>query len=260
MKRLLTAAIGTFRFPPSLFFAAIAVCFGLAAVELVRLARTWAPNAPLRLLPVLAIALAALLSFPRDRVSVVEEVGLLALLSLGAGLLLLLSRTPIAEVPAALGTFSFGVPYIALPIAGFCLLQQEDPWLVFLLMAIVWLGDTAAYYVGSHWGRHKLAPTVSPKKTWEGAIASLLTSLIAAGVWSFIRLDRVSAALLAVALATPGAGPVGGLGEAIFKRAAQVKDSGHLLPGHGGVLDRVDALMFAAPVLWLGWRLAHPWI
>src|SRR6185436_3297815 len=107
------------------------------------------------------------------------------LLSVGLGTLLLFSRTPLEETLTAMGAFGFGIPYFAVAAASIYLLQRADPWLTFLLMAIVWLGDTAAYYVGSRIGRHKMAPVISPKKSWEGAAASFVVAMIAAVVWSY---------------------------------------------------------------------------
>ena len=138
------------------------------------------------------------------------------------------------------------MPYFAVPVAALVRLQQHDPWVLFLLLAIVWLGDTAAYYVGTRFGRHRLAPVVSPKKSWEGAIAGFLTS--------------VASALLGIAALVAVASQLGDLAESLLKRGAGVKDSGELLPGHGGLWDRMDAMLFAAPVmlvlLWLaGWEV-----
>jgi phosphatidate cytidylyltransferase len=117
--------------------------------------------------------------------------------------------------------------------------------------------------VGRAWGRHKLAPTISPNKSWEGSLGSLAGSLLATGILiglaSFILAQWNSAKLsfpddiwywLVLALVVNVAAQVGDLAESALKRSAGVKDSGSLLPGHGGVLDRVDALLLAAPVLW----------
>jgi len=167
-----------------------------------------------------------------------------------------LNARVLEETIPALGILGFGIPYFAVPIASLHHLKRVDPWLVFLLMAIVWLGDTAAYYVGSRFGRHKMAPVISPKKSWEGAAAGWITSLLAAAVWSVLRLDRLDLGLLAVAGLTAAAAQVGDLVESMIKRGAGVKDSGSVLPGHGGVLDRMDAMLFAAPVLLIGlWLL-----
>ena len=123
--------------------------------------------------------------------------------------------------------------------------------LVFLLFLCVMLADTAAYYVGSAIGRRKMAPRLSPKKSWEGAIAAIVVSIGAAWLaraWFYPELP-LKHALIVGALLGP-AGILGDLVESVLKRAAGVKDSGRLLPGHGGLLDRTDSLLFATPVLY----------
>ena len=126
-------------------------------------------------------------------------------------------------------------------------------WLIFLL-ATVWLGDTAAYYAGRRWGRRRLAPRVSPKKSWEGSVASLVAAFAVGwsfGHWLFSPGYIAGALGFGVLAALMNlAAQAGDLVESLFKRGAQVKDSGELLPGHGGMLDRIDAMLCAAPVLW----------
>jgi phosphatidate cytidylyltransferase len=128
-------------------------------------------------------------------------------------------------------------------------LREANPhWLMYGLM-LNWAGDSGAYFVGRHFGKHKMAPRVSPQKSWEGAAASVATSVLLAGtyIWWFAGLAPVPAiALTAVANA---AGQLGDLAESAMKRSAGVKDSGALLPGHGGFLDRVDSTLFALPVI-----------
>jgi phosphatidate cytidylyltransferase len=277
MQRLLTAAVGTplalaalFYLPPPWWFLIVAVFVEIAVWEYLAIVRPRAPHAPLRPLlvfvPLAALAMSAAMAPGLPGVLGLPDVGVFdaethllvaaALLSVGLGSLVLLSRTPLEEALPALGILAFGVPYFAVPIASLHHLKRVDPWLVFLLMAIVWLGDTAAYYVGSRYGRHKIAPVVSPKKSWEGAAAGLVTSIAAAAVWSALRLGHVDFGVLGIAALTAVAGQVGDLVESMIKRGAGVKDSGHVLPGHGGVLDRFDAMLFAAPVLLLGlWLL-----
>jgi phosphatidate cytidylyltransferase len=264
MQRLLTAAVliplallALFKLPGPWWFAVVAVLVDVAVYEYIQIVRGRAPHAPLRILlatvPLTALAVSA---------SLFEGGALLdprlhlftggLLLSVGLASLILLSRVPLAETLDTLGILGFGVLYFALPVASLHYLQQADPWLVFLLMAIVFLGDTAAYYMGSALGRHKMAPVISPKKSWEGAAAGFVTAVAAAAVWSFWKLGRVDPELLAVAALTALAAQIGDLVESMIKRGSGVKDSGHILPGHGGVLDRLDAMLFAAPVLLLG--------
>jgi phosphatidate cytidylyltransferase len=264
MQRLLTAAVLTplallalFKLPGPWFFAVVALLIDVAVYEYVQIVRGRAPHAPLKLLLVLVplTALAVSASLFEGGALLDPRLHLFTgglLLSVGLASLILLSRVPLAETLEALGILGFGVLYFALPVASLHYLQQADAWLVFLLMLIVFLGDTAAYYVGSAVGRHKMAPVISPKKSWEGAAAGFATAVAAAAVWSFWKLGRVDPELLAVAALTALAAQVGDLVESMIKRGAGVKDSGHILPGHGGILDRMDAMLFAAPVLLLG--------
>jgi phosphatidate cytidylyltransferase len=127
--------------------------------------------------------------------------------------------------------------------------------LLLLLFVCVALSDTAAYYVGSAFGGHRLAPILSPRKSWEGAAGGLLGSVagaLLAHFWFFQRLSLPHA--LAIAALIWAAGIAGDLAESVWKRAAGVKDSSALLPGHGGILDRLDSLLVAAPVLYYYWR------
>lgn len=266
MQRLLTAAVvglpllaGVFLLPAPWFFAVVLAAVTLAAVEFVRILRPLAPGAPLRALPVLVAAAAialflALSTDPAATGTAAPEVRVVATglaFSVGLACAVLFGRTPASQALPALGGLCFGTIYFAFPAVAMVRLQQADPWLVLLLFAIVWLGDTAAFLVGRRWGRHKMAPTVSPNKTWEGAAASLGISLVAAVAWCLLVLGRLSLAVVAIAAVVNVAAQLGDLTESLFKRGSGVKDSGHLLPGHGGLLDRIDALLFAAPVLWI---------
>ncbi len=146
-----------------------------------------------------------------------------------------------------------GVLYTGLPFALLVALRghPKGQALVLYVLVLTWVGDTAAYYAGRSMGRHKLAPRVSPGKTWEGTFASLLAAMVL-GYFAMnyfvpnvpLWLNLLTAALVNVA------GQLGDLAESALKRGAGVKDSGGLLPGHGGALDRVDALLFAIPVMW----------
>ena len=130
-------------------------------------------------------------------------------------------------------------------------------WLCFAL-ALNWIGDMAAYYAGRTFGRHKLAPKLSPKKTWEGSIASIAAAAALGVLYLHYALpERPVWELLLISALANVAGQVGDLAESAIKRGADVKDSGTLLPGHGGFLDRVDGTLFTLPVVYL-WLL-RPW-
>jgi len=131
------------------------------------------------------------------------------------------------------------------------LAAQNRYWLLYALV-LNWLGDIGAYYVGRSLGRHKLAPIVSPGKTWEGAAASLGASLFFGFFFLHWAIPAVlPAAALALTAGANVAGQFGDLCESALKRGAGVKDSGSLLPGHGGWLDRVDSTLFTLPVVYL---------
>ncbi len=180
---------------------------------------------------------------------------------------------------AAVSVFAFG--YIALPIGMLVQLRQQwaGAFLLLYLLLVVWAGDIFAYFVGKSIGRHLMAPRISPKKTWEGAVASLVASVLV-GWLLFAHAEQISMTLLRAGLITRPDGmygsevpamstvilltimlniaaQLGDLVESLIKRGADVKDSGSILPGHGGMLDRIDALLFAAPVLWYyaAWRV-----
>jgi phosphatidate cytidylyltransferase len=173
------------------------------------------------------------------------------------------SRVEWVMADAALSIFCFsytGLTLLSLPALRE---QPNGASLVAFLLCVVWAGDIAALYVGRTLGRHKLAPHISPNKTWEGAVGSVAGSLLAAaGLLSLehllnARLDSARLSYpediwywLVLAVVVNIAAQVGDLAESALKRSVNVKDSGTLLPGHGGVLDRIDALLLAAPVLW----------
>lgn len=173
-------------------------------------------------------------------------------------------RSPLPRVLPDAAYSVFGLLYIGLSLTAIPLLsaQENGSSLLLFLFFVVWMGDVVALYVGRAFGRRKLAPAISPNKTWEGSIGSIVGSLLITLVLIYV------AQLLAQHnfdwLAYPGsifrwlglavllniAAQAGDLIESAIKRGANVKDSGTLLPGHGGVLDRIDALLLAAPILW----------
>jgi phosphatidate cytidylyltransferase len=183
----------------------------------------------------------------------------------------------VEEVLADSAASIFCLLYTGFTLLALPTLREEvnGPSLVLFLLCVVCVGDTAAYYVGRAWGRHKMAPKLSPGKSWEGAAASVVGSvLITLGLLGLATLlqEPWNSAVLAwiervcptavlsyseeiwywvgLAVVVNLAGQVGDLAESALKRSAGVKDSGDLLPGHGGVLDRIDAMLLAAPVLW----------
>lgn len=147
-----------------------------------------------------------------------------------------------------------GILYIPLCLSFMVMLRSgsDGPyWVLFLMWVVAW-GDTGALYVGSLIGRRKLCPAVSPKKTVEGAVGGLLCNLAFAWIFKLLILPAMNGLSCTVfALIVGAVGQVGDLFESEFKRAAGVKDSGTLLPGHGGFMDRLDALILAAPVAFL---------
>jgi phosphatidate cytidylyltransferase len=172
--------------------------------------------------------------------------------ALGVAIIALGSSRNLAEVLPSISVSAAGIIYIVLPFSAVIRLHGVDilgPQLLLFTVAMVWVGDTAAYFVGKSIGRWKLAPEISPNKTWEGAIANFLGALIVAAVFGyFMKLQP--AHTLAMAVVGSVAGQIGDLFESAWKRSAGVKDSGTILPGHGGMLDRIDALILAAPAVW----------
>jgi phosphatidate cytidylyltransferase len=178
---------------------------------------------------------------------------------------------PVDECLPSAATGIFCLLYVGFTLIALPALREETngPSLVTFLLCAVWTGDIVALYVGRAFGRHKLAPTLSPNKTWEGAVGSVAGSLavtcLLLGIAHLLSVQWDSARRsypediwywLSLALLVNVAAQVGDLAESALKRSAGVKDSGTLLPGHGGVLDRIDALLLAAPVLWYA-QLIH---
>jgi phosphatidate cytidylyltransferase len=178
---------------------------------------------------------------------------------LGIAAITLFTKRPLVETLPAAGISASGLILIAFPLSYTVRLHgvgTQGPVLLLFVLVITWVGDSAAYFVGRSLGKHPLAPHLSPKKTWEGTVASFLGSLIVAIV--FARFMTVPLPhLLGMAAVGNVAGQVGDLLESAYKRSAGIKDSGSLLPGHGGVLDRIDALILAIPVVWYYWILIY---
>ena len=148
----------------------------------------------------------------------------------------------------------FGSIYVPVLLSSLVLIRSEAAGIswIFLLLGVVFAGDVAAYYVGTYLGRHKLCPAISPGKTIEGAIGGLAGNLLIGSLFKFFFLPQLPWLLSLLCFASMGLmAQAGDLFESELKRAGKVKDSGAILPGHGGILDRIDALLFAAPIAYV---------
>ena len=177
---------------------------------------------------------------------------------LGVTAIVLFSRQPVKESLGAISVSSAGLLFVALPLSSIVRIHGvlDGRKLLLFTLVLVWAGDTLAYFVGRSIGKLPMAPHLSPKKTWEGAVANLAGSVLTALVFSR-WIDVPPATLLLIAAAANIAGQAGDLIESAYKRSANMKDSGSILPGHGGMLDRVDALILAAPVVWYYFEWLH---
>lgn len=271
MKRILTAVVliaivvGVVFFGNPLLLAITACAVALlAAYEYAQLTGTGGAAVPAWwLLPAITLLFAESYFRPME--------GPLPLLSfLGLSLLTYAAfheaaRNKLQDVLPIAASGFFGLIYVGYPLmlVPLFVAKENGKTLLLFLMLVVWTGDIAALYVGKAFGRHKLAPALSPNKTWEGAAASLVGAVLVAALLAlgcaFVGARESSTALhlseplwqtLLLALLVNAAAQIGDLVESAIKRGVGVKDSGTMLPGHGGILDRIDALLVAAPVLW----------
>jgi phosphatidate cytidylyltransferase len=171
---------------------------------------------------------------------------------LGIAVITLATRRPIVEALPSAGISSSGLLLVAFPLTYAIRLHalgREGPRLLLFVLVLIWASDSAAYFAGRALGKHPFAPHLSPKKTWEGSIAGFASSIVVA--FAFTRWLSIPIVILLGGAALGNiAGQIGDLLESAYKRSAGVKDSGALLPGHGGMLDRIDALILAIPVVW----------
>jgi phosphatidate cytidylyltransferase len=280
MKRVLTALILiplvlllVFLGPRWLVTLAVAAVAMLAAWEYLGLAEKDLAEKTRARPPRMAVLAAILALFAGNFAWPDQTAAIIGLLSLALLVYCCFFR-PVEQVMASASASVFCLLYIGFTLIALAVLRGDQdsngPSLVTFLLCVVWAGDIAALYVGRAWGRRKLAPTLSPNKTWEGAVGSVAGSLLVTGGllglahlltvrFDSARLSYSEGAWyywLGLAVVVNVAAQVGDLAESALKRSAGVKDSGTLLPGHGGVLDRIDALLVAAPVLWLA-QLIH---
>jgi phosphatidate cytidylyltransferase len=251
---LIAIAVGVVWFAPLWMFEIVAAVVTVAAVyEVVQLAH--ASGLAVARIPALAAALVVLGAMSAVPVQTIRVplAAVLMIVSVASGLVVLGTwnggGTALASASAAL----FPTLYVALPVGALGVIREKDgPGALFLLMLTVIVSDTAQYYTGRLLGRRPLSPAISPGKTIEGLFGGLVFGtlvFVVLGAWwapRFAIIERVALGAVLVAI-----GVAGDLFESMLKRSAGVKDSSALIPGHGGILDRIDALIFAAPVYYL---------
>ena len=142
--------------------------------------------------------------------------------------------------------------YIGLGLSYFVSLRMLNDGVVWVALALLgtWISDTGAYFVGSRWGRRRLAPAISPKKSWEGVGGGLLSGIVSVWAIAWLGLGLAHWQGLVLGVVLVAAATIGDLAESVIKRQAGAKDSGALIPGHGGMLDRIDSLLFVAPAVY----------
>jgi phosphatidate cytidylyltransferase len=253
MKRVVTSLIliplvlyVVIKGPPWLLFAVVTLCAMICYHEYCGIAAGYGVS---KLGPLGFAAGFGVLALP-------DGAAILLIVIAMAGISLAMRSQDLAETLPRASAMLLGVVYIF--GAWKCAILLSDASRYWLLFALVvnWVGDISAYYVGKNIGMHKLAPRVSPGKSWEGAIASVLAS-IAFGIVYLNRFSPQMPVIEAVAVSALAnvAGQLGDLAESALKRGAGLKDSGTLLPGHGGLLDRVDSTLFTLPAIYLYLRL-----
>lgn len=274
---------------PLFLLAIVAAAVALLAIaELLKLATHYAVQ-PLALATYAFVSLFFLyvILASTNRSPLVETTAVLYGLALAAALApfvfltVAMRRSGLASAYPAAAASSFAFAYIAIPMALLVEIRQQPAgaiWTIYTLLA-VWAGDIFAYFVGKALGRHRMSPEISPNKTWEGAVASIVASVIIGTLWiqhapgissTLLRIGWIDRRdgmfgleqpqlwpILLLSAAVNIAAQLGDLVESLIKRGAGVKDSGAILPGHGGMLDRIDAMLFAVPVVWAygAWRL-----
>ena len=243
------------------FTAFVAVAGLIATWELLSMIGPTEASAADRGLAALALINVPLMLWGAMLGSALAMLAVSSLVLLGFGLLTVYLYPQHDEIFSSVPKYFLSVGYIAVPL-GMIIIIRNMPdgiaW-VFFLLVIVFANDVAAYFVGTRWGRRKLWPAVSPGKTIEGSAGGLAACLILGGVYWGIFLQQfpLGETLLCV-MAIGIAGPLGDLFESVIKRTCGVKDSGRIMPGHGGLMDRVDAVMITGPYVYLVSIFIHP--
>lgn len=260
--RILTALVlgplviwGIFALPETAFSLALAGVVGLAAWEWARLGNLQGMLARVGYAGLLLALLYGLGRLPQPE-RIMLAVFITVLLWWGVVLVRLASyrRRPLPTGISAVPTLLAGLPVLAGFFYGLVLLRLEyGPAWILALLLLIWIADTAAYFAGRRFGRRKLLVNVSPGKSWEGVYGALLSSLLVAlAMTAWFDRGAQLAALLGICVLTVSISIVGDLNVSYYKRRAGLKDSSRLLPGHGGILDRIDSLTSAAPVFYTG--------
>lgn len=242
--------------PKPVFDGAVALVSLLAMYEFLVLGRRKGYDIPVYLC--LLIALLIMAAFVLEDLSV--EIGMyVTLLAIPASYVL--ARKDIDSALPSTAVAVLATMYVGMLGGSLIRLRNdfpEGPRMVAFLLFVVWLGDAGAYYTGKKFGKHKLSPRISPKKTVEGLLGGVATSVVAAVAIHFIFLDELPLIHAAIAGAILSvAGVIGDLAESMWKRSAAVKDSGTLIPGHGGFLDRFDSILYTAPILYIYWAFVQ---
>ena len=234
---------------PIVFWVVLGLLVG-CAFEYAALGRRIQPDFPRALLVVGVVVVALAWLLPASDSPSALPFMLLAFAPLVFAVVLLAAPTPKSGA-TSLAWASFGLPYLVLPVWAVYELHRLHPRLLLVFLVSVWVNDSAALLTGSLIGKHKLAPRLSPNKTWEGSIGGFVgAAAVSWGGLAWLGVEHPRWKLFSVFLAAALAAQLGDLVESMLKRAAEVKDSGHLVPGHGGLLDRLDAIILAGPVFY----------
>jgi phosphatidate cytidylyltransferase len=253
---LLTLIFGSIYLQPLLFLALICIVISLGVRELTQAYRTGGIELPD--LPIIAAALIILLaSWFGDTEGLAVSTGLI--IPILMFLLLLISQKDFIKRSTSA---VFSVFYLAV-LGGFILLLANNPdggERILALVILIACNDTFAYFAGIIFGKHKMAPSISPKKSWEGLIGGLIASLIGGALIFHYTFDVAWYVGSAIGLMTVVTATCGDLIESAIKRDLAIKDMSNLLPGHGGIMDRLDSALFTAPAVWFAFELINRYL
>ena len=265
-QRVLTAAVliplvvaAVLGLSNSLFASILAIIFLFAGLEWVHLAqfqdrllRMWVP-----VILALLLAMGYLLHLRQEWMLIVCSIALVYWCVALVWVIQYERCEQVSTLDHSSVRFAAGMLTLAPAWIALVMLHEISPWLVMYILLLMWFADSAAYFAGRRFGQRKLAPKVSPGKSWEGVLGGLVAVTILAAVVALqIQMSWGNAlGFITISVLVGMISVLGDLVESLFKRRAGLKDSGQLLPGHGGLLDRLDSLMSAAPGFALGWLL-----